>query len=177
MSVLGGAKNAAGVVAGLAVILGIIAISAALLVGVAAFSFWVLKWTYPAFFITLAVTVLVITPLALIPPTRMVSALGFMFASFAFGAIVWLWGMAYTYSVWGFIGVFIGLALGGVGLVPVAMLAALFHGDWGNLALFVITTVLAIGTRALAYWLEQKAIERTARLRRSEVDAPAYRVE
>jgi hypothetical protein len=152
------------------------AIGVGLLIGAAAFSVWALKWTFPAFAITLLVSIVVLAPLSLIPPTRAFSAIGFLFASFALGAILWVWGMAYTYSVWGFFGVIVGLILGGVGVVPVAMCAALVHGDWGNLLLFVITAVVTIGTRALAHWLAEKADQRTARFNRSEITVQAYEV-
>jgi hypothetical protein len=177
MSVAGSVKNFAGMALGLMIFVGIIALGIAFIMGAAAFSFWVLKWTYPAFMIAVGVSLLLLVPLALIPPTRMLSAIGFLLASFVFGAILWLWTMAYTYSAWGLLGVIIGLFLGGIGVVPVALVAALFHGDWGHLGLFVVTIVLTIGTRALAHWLEQKAMIRAARLNRSEITAEAYRVQ
>jgi hypothetical protein len=169
-------KDAGSVILGLAVMVGIVAIGIALLTGAAAFSIWVLKWTFPAFTITLLVSVLLLAPLSLIPSTRGLSAVGFMIASLAFGAILWLWGMAYTYSVWGLFAVIIGLVLLGVGVVPVAMFAALVHGDWGNLGMFVVTAVVTFGTRGLANWLAQKADERAARLNRSEITAQAYEI-
>src|SRR5581483_7390696 len=128
---------------GLLLMVGMLALSVGLLVGATSFSLWVLKWTPTAFEITLAVALLVFGPLALIPPTRAFSALGYIIASFAFGAIMWVWGMAFTYTVWG-------------------LFAALVHGDWGNLGGFVIMAVLTYGCRMLATWLAQKAEERAA---------------
>lgn len=90
-----------------------------------------------------------------------------MIASFAFGAIMWVSGMAFTYTVWGLITVILGLVIFGVGVVPIAMLAALVHGDWGDLGGFVIMAVLTCGCRVLAVWLGQKADERAARLARA----------
>ena len=169
-------KDAGSVILGLAVLVGMLAIGIGLLTGAATFSIWVLEWTFPAFAITLLVSVALLAPLALIPPTRGFSAVGFMIASFAFGAILWLWGMAYTYSVWGLFGVIVGLVLLGVGVVPVAMFAALVHGDWGNLGMFVVTAVVTFGSRGLANWLGEKADERAARLNRSEITVQAYEI-
>jgi hypothetical protein len=176
MSIAAQAKNAGSVILGLAILVGISAIGIALLTGAAAFSVWVLKWTFPAFTITFLFAIVLLTPLSLIPPTRGFSAMGFMIASFAFGAILWVWGMAYTYSVWGLFAVIVGLVLFGVGVVPIAMFAALVHGDWSNLGLFVVTAAIMIGCRVLGNWLAEKADARAARLRRTEITVEAYEV-
>lgn len=176
MSIAARVKVVGSVILGLAVILGMLAIGIGLLSGAATFSIWVLKWTFPAFAITLLISLVLLAPLSIIPPTRGFSAVGFMIASLAFGVILWLWGMAYTYSVWGLFGVIVGLVLLGVGVVPVAMFAALVHGDWGNLGMFVVTAVVTIGFRGLANWLAGKADERAARLNRYEINVQAYEI-
>lgn len=176
MSITARVKDAGSVVLGLALLVGMVAIGIGLLIGAAAFSVWVLEWTFPAFIITLLLSLVLLVPLSLIPSARGFSAIGFMIASLAFGAILWIWGMAYTYSVWGLFGVIIGLLLFGVGVVPVAMFAALLHGDWGNFGLFVVTAVITFGSRVLANWVAHKADERAARLRRSEITVQAYEV-
>jgi hypothetical protein len=169
-------KAAGSVVLGFAILVGMTAIGIGFLTGAAAFSMWVLKWTFAPFTITFLVSLLLLGPLSLIPPARGFSAVGFVIASSAFGVILWIWGLAYTYSVWGFIGVIIGLVLFGGGVVPIAMLAALVHGDWGNLGLFVVTAFIVVGCRLLANWLAEKADERAARLKRSEITVQAYEV-
>lgn len=176
MSIAARIKDVGSVVLGLAILLGMTAIGFALLTGAAAFSVWVLKWTFPAFTLTFLLSLVLLIPLSLIPPTRGLSAIGFLIASFVFGAILWIWGMAYTYSVWGLFAVIVGFVLLGVGVVPVAMFAALVHGDWGNLGLFLVTVVITVGSRVLANWLAEKADARAARLSRSEITVEAYEV-
>lgn len=158
-------------VLGLALMVGMVAIGIGLLMGAAAFSVWVLKWTFPAYSIIFLVSIVVLVPLALIPPTRSFSAVGLLIASYAFGAILWIWSMAYTYSVWGLVAVIVGLGFLGVGVVPIAMFAALVRADWGNLGAFVVAAVLTFGYRGAANWLHEKALERDARLRRSDITA------
>jgi hypothetical protein len=87
-----------------------------------------------------------------------------MAASYVFGAILWVSGMAFTYITWGLFAVIIGLVILGIGVVPIAMLAALIHADWGDLAGFIFLGVLTYGSRMLAMWLGHKADERTERL-------------
>jgi len=176
MSVAAKTKEVGFGVVGFALLIVVLAIGMALLEGVATFSIWVLRWTFPAFSITFFISIIVLFPLSLIPPARVVSAVGFLFASFAFGTILWLWGMAYTYSTWGILPVVLGLFLGGIGVIPIAMFAALVHGDWANLGLFLVSAALTIGLRVLAHWLAEKADERAARLSATEITAKAYPV-
>lgn len=160
MSITERLKEMGSIIAGLAIFVGIAAIGIGLLTGAAEFSIWVLEWTFPAFSIALLVSMVLLAPLSLIPSTRGYSAVGFMFASIVFSTILWLWGMAYTYSVWGMLGVIVGLVLLGIGVVPVAMVAALIHGDWGTLGIFVVAGIVSIGFRGLSGWLAEKADER-----------------
>lgn len=161
MSITARMKDIGSIVAGIAVLVGIMAIGIGLLTGAAEFSLWILKWTFPVFWIALLISVVLLAPLSLIPSARGFSAVGFMFAAIAFSTILWLWGMAYTYTVWGMLGVVVGLVLLGIGVVPVAMVAALIHGDWSTLGMFVVTGIVSIGFRGLSGWLAEKADERT----------------
>ena len=61
------------------------------------------------------------------------------------------------YALWGTVGIIIGLALMGVGVVPVAIVAALLHAEWYALGNLVFAIVLTFGTRALAAFLASKA--------------------
>src|ERR1700736_2508910 len=62
-----------------------------------------------------------------------------------------------TYELWGTTAVIIGLVLLGIGIVPVALLAALFHGQWWHLLDLVVLILTTFGTRLLAGWLSEKA--------------------
>jgi hypothetical protein len=64
--------------------------------------------------------------------TRAFSAAGLMIASYVFGACLWITSLLLTYELWGTIAVIIGLAVVGIGIVPVALLAALFHRTLGS---------------------------------------------
>ena len=82
-----------------------------------------------------------------------------MIASLVFGFTLWVWGLLFTYHLWGAIAVFIGLFLMGVGVVPIAMLATLFKGMWSTLGELVLLTVLTFGTRFAGAWTAAKAEE------------------
>lgn len=164
MNIAEGLKNAGMVFGGLVVLGLLLGLSALLIGGATAVSLWLLQWTQPVFWLAVAISLFILAPLALIPPARAAAAIGFVVASYVFGAIMWVWGITYTYVVWGFFGVIIGLVIMGVGVVPIAMLASLLHADWTTLVGLVISAVLTFGLRALALWLAKKVDERAARL-------------
>ncbi len=107
--------------------------------------------------ITFVISILVLLPLGIFKKTRGVSAIGLLIASYIFGATTWVWSFLIAYVLWGFTGLFIGLFIGGVGVVPIAMLASIFNGEWaifGQLALLVVVT---FGVRSLALYIAVKA--------------------
>ena len=58
-----------------------------------------------------------------------------------------------TLSTWGTFAVILGLLVAGIGVVPIAMLAALTHGEWMILLELVILTVLTFGCRVYSQWI------------------------
>jgi hypothetical protein len=134
------------------------------IVGATAVSFWVKEWVPYVFWINLLIAFFILGPLALIPPSRFIAANGFVIASTVFAAMMWVCGLGVTYEAWGVGGVIIGLVFAGVGIVPVAMLAALLQGAWQALIAFLILIVLTFGFRALGFWLAKKVDQRAARL-------------
>ena len=157
MSISSQIKSAGSVILGLAVVVGMLALGIAFLTGAAAFSLWVLKWTFPSFLVTVLASIVLLGPLSLIPRSSGFAAIGFVIASYIIRSILWVWGMAYAYTTWGLFGVIVGLMLFGVGVVPVAMFAALLHGDWGTLGLIIFTILITIGLRTLGNWLAEKS--------------------
>ncbi|TAM01975.1 MAG: hypothetical protein EPN70_18120 [Paraburkholderia sp.] len=110
-------------------------------------------WLEPTFFLTLAVSIFILAPLALIPKIRTTSAIGLLIASYIFGAILWIESFIATYEFWGTLGVLIGLFIAGVGIVPIAILAALVHADWMSLLGLAMLIAATFGARSLAFWV------------------------
>ena len=110
---------------------------------------YVLPWLAPIMWLVLAFDLIVLLPLAVFKKTRGYAGIGLYLSSYIFGLTLWLFGLLLAYFMWGFVAVFIGLALAGVGVVPVAMLATLFNGEWGVLGLLVLFTIITFGARAL----------------------------
>ncbi len=86
---------------------------------------------------------------AIIPKARGIVGLIIFISSFVYGLGTWIFGLAVTLALWGWLAVIIGVLLGGVGVVPIGMLSAIFHGEWGLLWTLIINIVLTYGTRVI----------------------------
>ena len=157
-------KNVGIGLGGLLIMAGLFGVGTIFIVGATAASLWVREWMPVVFWSSLLVAFFILGPLSLIPPTRFIAAIGFVSASFVFGAMMWCCGLGVTYGAWGIGGVIIGLMIAGIGIVPVGMLAVLLHGEWQALIVFLILIVLTFGLRALGFWLAKKVDQRAARL-------------
>ncbi len=111
----------------------------------------------PIFQITFTVCILILLPIAIFKKTRQFSSIAFFIASYVFGIITWIWSFLLAYVSWGFIGLLIGLLIGGVGVIPIAMLATIFNGKWAALGQLVLLIVFTFGFRFLAIYFAEKA--------------------
>jgi len=118
-----------------------------------------LQWLINFGWIVLAINILILLPLGLFRKTGIVGGIGMCISSYVFGLTLWFLGLLLTYFTWGFLGVFIGLVLAGVGVVPVAMLAMLVNGEFFILVVLVVLTILTFGTRVLGIYLVSRAEE------------------
>jgi len=181
MSTAANLKDFGGVIAGIAIMLVIASIGIALLLGAAELSVWALEWAPAVFGIAFSICLLLLLPLAIIPATRGLSGNGFYLASYVFGVILWILSMAFVYIEWGLFPVIIGLILGGIGVVPIAILASIFEGQWAVLGNLTVLIVLTIGLRIFGVWLVEKAAERAilmadVKARREQIE-PARRLD
>lgn len=99
---------------------------------------------------------LVLLPLSAIKRARGFSSGTIFVISYVFGISAWMDGLLVTLSTWGVAAGIIGLCFFGVGVVPIGMLAALFHGRWEELFDLIILIVLTFGCRFFSMWLDEK---------------------
>jgi MFS family permease len=152
-----GLKNLGVGAGGLLISLGLLTLSVMFILGLTRLGMMISPWLAPAFLWTLAASIFICGPLALVRKSRGFAAIGFMIASYAFGAILWITSLLWAYALWGIAAVFIGLVILGIGIVPVALLAVLFHAQWAHLLDLVMLIAATFGTRLLAAWLALKA--------------------
>lgn len=115
-------------------------------------------FTLPLYSIALAVAIFVLIPLAIWRKTRGAAGVGLMVTSYIFGLTTWLLGAAVTFGSFGWLGLIIGLLVFGVGVVPLAIIGAIFKFDDGGMAmvLFVMAAV-TLGARFGGAYAASKA--------------------
>jgi hypothetical protein len=135
-----------------------LAIAGVFIFGAAWASTKLLPWFSVLTRVTFGIVVFILLPLAIPKATRGFSSVALFVASYVFGATLWMKGLLLTLAIWGVGAVFIGLFLAGVGVVPIAMLATLIKGMWGQLVELVLLAIMTFGCRigamALAESLE-----------------------
>jgi len=118
-------------------------------------------WLVKISLITFITSILILLPLSIFKKTRAISGTGFIIASFIFGATTWIWSFLLTYMFWGFWGLIIGLCVAGIGVTPIAMLAALLNGEWAVLWQLVLLIIFTLGFGFFAIYI--KSIDKKAR--------------
>lgn len=150
-------KSVGLIIAWIAIVIGVFLISWLFLYGSVWVSDKIYPWLVTGSGLALGVVIFLLLPLAFIRKTRAVSGIGIIVVSYIFGLTLWVFGLLLTYDLWGFIAVFIGLFMFGVGVIPMAMLATLFKGMWSTFGELVLLTVLTFGTRFAGAWIVSKA--------------------
>jgi hypothetical protein len=120
---------------------------------------WVLPILAWARDIATLIDVVVLIPLAFFKKTRMFSAHGLMVSSYIFGLCLWVLGFVITYGFWGGLGVFLGLLVVGIGVVPFGILAAALNGVWLIVGGLLYGAIITYGARVLSIYLAKKADE------------------
>lgn len=106
--------------------------------------------------IAFGVLLVVLLPLSLLRRTREIAAVGIHCLSYVFGATAWMYGLLATLKLLGAWAVFLGLIMFGLGVVPLGILAAIFHGQWLRMSDLVVLSLLTFGSRSYAAHIDKK---------------------
>jgi hypothetical protein len=93
---------------------------------------------------------LVVGLIGLPKPLRKFAAPVLLFESYLGFFLTWLWCLVAMGALWGTVPIVIGILLGIVGIVPVAMAMLLFTGHWS--LLFSVILMLAAGSVFRIWW-------------------------
>jgi hypothetical protein len=136
-------------------ILALILISMTILRGITWVSPIVYEYSVKAASICLLATIILI-PLSLIRTIRGFTGTLIYAGSYIIGLSLWAFSAIVAYILWGYFGLFIGLFLMGIGVVPVAFLAALFKGEWSAMGNIIVGILLTYGTRIAGIYIASK---------------------
>ncbi|MGO8788432.1 MAG: hypothetical protein ACLQVL_13770 [Terriglobia bacterium] len=138
---------------GLAIMAALFALPVVFILGVE----WATAKLLPAIFhlvgFAIPISVFILLPLAIPARTRPWAGVCLYLVSFLFGLSLWLYGAVATLHYWGRLGLIIGLAILGIGVVPTGYIASIQHADWPALGNLCIGTVLTFGARSLGRWM------------------------
>jgi hypothetical protein len=140
---------------GLLVMVAIFTLIGVLLRGTVWASEKALPWLIDAGRIAFDICVLALLPLCIFRKTRTWAGFGFYVSSYVFGTVLFAFSCIVVVQTWGYGGLIFGLLLGGVGVVPIAFFATLFHGAWPLFWDVVFGTVLTFGSRFLGIYLSE----------------------
>ena len=79
-------------------------------------------------------------------------------SSWFYGVVLWLGCLVVTFKLWGWLGIIIGLLLLGIGVVPIALIAAAFAKLWLIVALIILLSLIVWGTRFFGVHLLKQSI-------------------
>ena len=115
-----------------------------------------MPWLITGSGIALLVCIFIFLPLSPFRRSRGWAGVGYYYASYVFGLMLWAYSCLFVVYAWGYGALAIGLIFAGVGVVPVALLAAIFHGEWSVLWELLFGIILTFGTRGFGLWLITK---------------------
>jgi hypothetical protein len=156
-------KSLGGFAVGLLILAAVIFLIVIFIAGAGWVSAKLLPFFSIASLIAFAALLFVLVPLSAIRATRGFAAIAIMWVSFVFGVTAWMEGLLVSLDLWGVFAVIVGLCIAGVGVVPIGILAALFHGRWSTMFELIFLIIATFGSRAYAVWVAQKADEANVR--------------
>ena len=108
----------------------------------------------PLAWLGVAVVILIFLPLSFFQKTKLIAGKGMYYASWLFGTTTWILGCTITLATWGWPAIIIGFLLGGIGVVPIAILASLIELKSFSMSIsLIVMVVIVIVTRVRGYSL------------------------
>jgi len=103
---------------------------------------------------------LLLTVSAVSPRSRRFCGQGIALVSYSWGIALWMWATLALYQLWGVFGLFTGFVLVGVGSVPTACVALLFHGQFRAVIFMIVAVMLLFAVRTLGLCIAAKGSTR-----------------
>jgi len=169
-----GLKNIGGFIIGAGFLIFFLLVSVWMIQGAVWAGEHIIQWLINLAWITLGINLFILLPLSFFRKTGMFGGIGMFFSSYVFGLTLWFLGLLITYFTWGFLGVFIGLVLGGIGVIPLAMLAMLLEGELFVLFVLILLSVLTFGLKILGIYMASKAEEKNDEHARHNLNLQDY---
>ena len=124
---------------------------------------WMSQKLYPSLSsiskVAMICIIVVFVPLAAFQRTQAIAGLGILASSYVFGLTLWIWSLLLTYNLWGIFAVILGLFFVGIGIVPMALLAVLFKGQWSTFGELLLLMIFIPVSRSFGLYLTARAAQ------------------
>lgn len=89
--------------------------------------------------------------------TRAFAGIGYVVASYVLGATLWCMCLLTVWDAWGGFWAFVGVAVLGVGVLPMTLVIFGMAGQWALFVEILLIAAIALSVRLLGFWLVGKA--------------------
>lgn len=121
---------------------------------------WLMDVLYPLLFLVSIIAFLVcffvLFPLSVFQKTTGVAKIGFAVSSFVFGFTAWVSSCLLVKAIWGVSMLLVGLFFFVVGVIPLAMMATVFEGEFSSFIVLVVLSLLCLGSNYIYTYLDKK---------------------
>lgn len=158
-NIIEGIKSVGGSILGFAIMIGFVFLAIVLLKGGISLADKIFPYIVKISNWVTLFLILVLIPMAYFKKSRMYAGMGLFFTSYFFGFSMWIYSALVAYIFWGFFALIIGLFLAGIGVLPIAILAAIFNGEWSIFGNLIYMMALTYGARIIGTKIMEKAEE------------------
>ena len=121
---------------------------------------WIAENVYPWVIKVAAVVIFLVIPvsllLAVFRTTRGIAGIGLFSSSYIIGLSLWIWSLIVAYVLAGVFWMIVGILLGGIGVVPIALIAALLKSEWATAGQIAIVAIVVFALRAFGLFVAAK---------------------
>lgn len=122
---------------------------------------WIRANIYPWSSLAAEIAALAVVPisilLAIFRRSRGIGAIGLLISSYVIGLGLWIWSLIVVYVFAGLFWLIVGVVIGGIGVVPIAFIAALLFREWSIAGQILIAAIFVYGIRWISLFLSERS--------------------
>jgi len=122
---------------------------------------WIAENIYPWINTVSGIALIIVVPISLIlsifKRTRGIGGSGLFISSYAVGINLWVWSLMVAYSLAGIVWLVVGVLAGGIGIVPIAIIASLIRTEWAVAGQILILLLIVFALRGFGAYIAGKA--------------------
>ncbi len=122
---------------------------------------WIAENIYPWINTVSGIALIFVVPISLLlsifKRTRGIGGAVLFISSYAVGLNLWVWSLMVAYSLAGIVWLIVGVLAGGIGIVPIAIIASLIKTEWAVAGQILVLLVIVFALRGFGAYIAGKA--------------------